>query len=82
MLNSLLTDSFFLDFELFFWKCYLKTNTGGARFLVLEKYSGAIWVKPEINTLVLKLGIKNISPNGIELKSISILLKRKKAALV
>jgi len=68
MLNSLLTD-FFWDFELFLWKCYLKNITGGARFLVLEKYSGAVLVKPEINTFVLKLGIKNISPNGIELKS-------------
>lgn len=81
MFNSLLTD-FFWDFELFFWKCYLKTNTGGARFLVLEKYSGAIWVKPETNTFVLKSGIKNISPNGNELKNNSILLKRKKAAFV
>lgn len=68
MLNSLPTD-FFLVFELYFRKCYLKIITGGARFLVLEKYSGAIWVMPEKNTFVLKLGIKNISPNGIELKS-------------
>lgn len=67
MLNSLPTD--------FFWflnctsgKCYLRRITGGARFLVLEKYSGAIWVMPEKNTFVLKLGIKKISPNGIELK--------------
>lgn len=65
MYNFLSTD-FLWDFVLFFWKYYLKNVTGGARFLVLKKYSEAIWVMPVNNTFVLKLGIKNINPNGIE----------------